>query len=267
MNKERRDERYAKAIVEKTLKIELEHADKEGGVDYRSTDGRHAVEVTRITDGRRRAGRDALNVSRRTDTPEGELQTCWIAFAPDTQRGLKTFQQTVHPALVELELNGEWFFERQAAAVHVIQQGPLSLIYQPLLAAGVERASAVPNHAHRRHTHKVVTALGSGGSSSGSDEALGLLTDALGKKNDNPKKLKASGAEQRHLFVWLDDDTRFDIARPLCREAPAWRDDGFGTPAKPPVLDPAITHLWVVHQESRFGWLWDDVTWRELRDL
>lgn len=47
MNKERRDERDAKAIVEKTLEIELEHADKEGGVDYRSTDGRHAVEVTR----------------------------------------------------------------------------------------------------------------------------------------------------------------------------------------------------------------------------
>jgi hypothetical protein len=71
MNKERRDERDAKAIVEKTLEIELEHADKEGGVDYRSTDGRHAVEVPRITDGRGRAGRDALNVSRRTDTPEG----------------------------------------------------------------------------------------------------------------------------------------------------------------------------------------------------
>jgi hypothetical protein len=71
MNKERRDERYAKAIVEKTLKIELEHADKEGGVDYRSTDGRHAVEVTRITEGRKRAGRDALNVSRSNQYSRG----------------------------------------------------------------------------------------------------------------------------------------------------------------------------------------------------
>lgn len=87
------------------------------------------------------------------------------------------------------------------------------------------------------------------------------------QKNDNPKKLKASGAEQRHLFVWLDGDTRFDIARPLSREAPAWGGEGFGTPSKAPVLDAAITHLWVVHQESRFGWLWDGVTWRELRDL
>lgn len=209
----------------------------------------------------------ALDVSCRTGTPDGELQTCWIAFAPDTQRGLKTFLQSVHPALVELELNGESRVARQTAAVHVIQQGPLSLIYRLLLDAGVERASAVPNHAHRRHTHQVVPALGSGGSSSGSDEALGLLTDALSKKKDNPKKLRASGVEQRHLFVWLDGDTRFDIARPLCREAPAWRDEGFGMPSKPPVLDPAITHLWVLHQESRFGWLWDDVTWRELRDL
>ncbi|KRE60543.1 hypothetical protein ASG92_21580 [Arthrobacter sp. Soil736] len=76
MNKERRVEREAKAIVEKTLENELEHADKEGGVVYRSTDERHAVEVTRITDGRKRAGRDALKVSRRARSSEGELRTC-----------------------------------------------------------------------------------------------------------------------------------------------------------------------------------------------
>jgi len=267
MNKERTNELEARKIVEEVLGLELKHTDKEGGVDYRSTDGRHAIEVTRVTDGRKRAGRDALCASRGRGNLEGELQTCWVVFAPATQRRPNTFLQTVHPALVELELAGESFFASQPAAVHVLKQGPLSPVYRSLLDAGVKRASAMPNHAHRRYTHQVLPTLGSGGSSSDSDEALDLLTRDLGGKTDNAKKLSASGAEWRHLFVWLDDDTRFDIARPLSRDAPSWRDEGFGLPSTPPTLDPAITDLWVVHQRSRLGWLWHDETWHELRDL
>lgn len=199
--------------------------------------------------------------------PAGELRTCWLVFVPETQSKLKVFLQRVHPALVELEGAGETLFEQERAAIHLMQQGPLSHVYQPLIAAGVERASAVPNHAHRPHTHRVIASLGSGGSSSGSDQALDLLIKALDKKEDNPKKLKASGAEERHLFVWLDDDTRLDIARPLSREAPSWVDERFGTPSSPPALDSAITHLWVVHQRSRMGWLWDGRTWRKLPGL
>lgn len=267
MNKERHNELEAKGIVEKVLGVELEHADRYGGVDYRSPDGHHAVEVTRITDGRKRAGRAALEGTGQAETLDGELQTCWIVFTAETRSRLKNFRHIVHPAVVELERAGESSFDRQRAALHVLQKGPLSPVYLPLLRAGVERASGVPNHAHRLHDHQILVSLGSGGSSSGSDEALGLLADALSKKKDNPQKLRESGAEQRHLFVWLDDDTRFDIARPLSREAPSWRDEGFGLPSVPPALDPAITHLWVVHEGSRLGWLWGNETWSELRDL
>lgn len=265
MNKERPDEREAKKTIEKVLGIKLQHADiNAGDVDYRSTDGRHAVEVTRVTDGRRRAGRDALDASRATGTPPGVLQTCWLVMFPDTQYGLKTFLQRVHSALVRLELTGELSFKRQHAAAHVRREGPgdpLSVIYQQLLEAGVEHASRLPDHAES-HTHRVRPSPGSGGASSSSDQALDLLTDELSKKTDNPKKLKASGAEHRHLFVWLDDDTRFAIARPLSHAAP-WN-EGFGLPSTPPVLDPAITHLWVVHQASGLGWLWDGQAWQEL---
>lgn len=238
MNKERPDEREAKEIVVKSLGVELDHADKHGGVDYRSPDGRHALEVTRVTTGERRAGRVALDASRAKGTPQGALQTCWLTMAPDTQQGLRTFLQQVHPALVGLELAGETVFERQRAALHVIQGGPLSSIYQQLLDAGVERASAMPDHGHSRRTHQVMTMLGNGGTASDSDQAVGRLTGELSKMKDNPKKLKASGAVHRHLFVWLDGDTRFDIARPLSRPAPSWR-DGFGLPSKPPALDHA----------------------------
>lgn len=263
MNKERPDESEAKQFVQKVLGLQLEHADKNGGVDYRSRDGRHALEVSRVTDGRKRAGRDALGVSRETGTPAGELKTCWIAFAPDTQSGLKTFLQSVHPALVALESAGETLFEGQSAAARLIEKGRLSGIHLQLLEAGVERASAVPNHAHVSHSHRVFPVLSSGGTAGGSDDAVGLLTEELLKTGDNLKKLRASGAEHRHLFVWLDDDTRFDIARPLSREAPSWH-DGFGLPSMSPALDPAITHLWVVHQGSGQGWLWDGETWQGL---
>ncbi|HRQ01083.1 MAG TPA: hypothetical protein PK781_11630 [Terrimesophilobacter sp.] len=267
MNRESADEIDAKHFVERMLGIVLEHADKNGGVDYLSADGRIAVEVTRVTDGRKAAGRRALSASRETDAPEGELQNCWLVFTSETQTGLMTFLQRVHPLLVQLEAVGEQSFHDQPAAVHVLQRGPLSDVYRSLLQAGVERASAAPHRADASHTHRMITSLGSGGSASGSDAAVALLVDELAKRTDNPAKLHKSGAEQRHLFVWLDDDTRFDIARPLSRDAPSWDDGGFGAPSLIPLIDPAVTHLWVVHQRSGLGWLWDGETWRDTESL
>lgn len=265
MNTERPDEKDAKRIVEQTMSITLEHTDGDinGSVDYQSPDGLRAVEVTRLTDGRIRAGRKALDASRNAEPPETDLQSCWLVIAPDTQSKLNTFLQRVLPALAELELAGETRFHRQRATVHVIKQGNLSHIYQPLLAAGVEIASAIIDSEKPPHTHHIILSLGSGGTASGSDEALGLIINELNQRPDNPKKLHASGVGHRHLFVWVDGDTRFDIARPLSAEAPAWH-DGFGLPSSPPALDPAITHLWVVHQGSRLGWFWDGLNWQEI---
>lgn len=106
--------------------------------------------------------------------------------------------------------------------------------------------------------------MGSGGAASGSDGALEHLISALESKPDNVEKLRASGADERHLFVWIDDNTNFAIARPLSRDAPPWDDGGFGLPSKPPEIDPAITHLWVVHERSRRGWLWRGDAWQPL---
>lgn len=175
----------------------------------------------------------------------------------------------MQPAIAELEFVGETFFHDQRAAVHVIENGELSHIYRPLLDAGVERAFYQP-HPDRPedpdHLHSIWPSTGSGGSVSGSDESLDRLMEVLNEKTDNPTKLRASAAEQSHLFVWLNDDTLYNIARPLSRQSPSWADEGWGLPATKPQLDPAITHLWVVHDGSRLGWLWDGEKWRELRD-
>lgn len=269
MNQERPNEAIAKQIVERVMGIQLEHADTHGGVDYISTDGTAALEVTAVTDGEKQGARDALSRSAAKGSPTTRLQGCWIVFAADTQSRMKTFVQRVQPAIAELELAGGTYFDDQPAAAHVIERGELSHIYRPLLDSGVERAVYAP-HRNRQddpdHVHRLWVSTGSGGSVSGSDESLDRLMEELNKKTDNPTKLRASAAQQRHLFVWLNDDTWYNIARPLSREAPSWADEGWGLPTTEPQLDPVITHLWVVHARSLLGWLWDGERWRELRD-
>lgn len=269
MNQERPNEGTAKQIVERVMEIQLEHADTHGGVDYLSTDGTVALEVTAVTDGEKQGARAALARSTAKGSPT-RLQGCWLVFVSDTQSHMKTFVQRVQPAIAALELAGEKFFDDQHAAVHVIEKEELSHIYQPLLEAGVERATNIPHSEGSQstdHVHRIFTSTGSGGSVSGSDESLDRLMGVINEKPDNPTKLRASGAEQRHLFVWLNDDTWYNIARPLSREAPSWADGGWGVPTTKPQLDPAITHFWIVHERSLLGWLWDGETWRELRDL
>jgi hypothetical protein len=157
------------------------------------------------------------------------LQGCWTVQVAENQPGMKNFVQRVKPAIAELEYAGETHFQQQRAMAHLREKGALSHVYLPLLKAGVERAGHLahpyrpeedPDHVHLMH---IVTT--SGGSVSGSDEALDLLMDALNEKSDNPAKLRASGAEQCHLFVWLDGDTWFNIARPL-RHLPGRTTDG-----------------------------------------
>ncbi len=266
MNYERPNELLAKQVVEEVLAVELEYADTRGGVDYMSTDGKIALEVTAVTEGRNKGARDALKKSIKKGVPGAELATCWIVFAPEGQANMKIFLQRVQPALVELERVGETFFDRDRARTHTVQGGPLAEIYRPLLDAGVERATHAPHRVSpedRDHVHAVWVTTGSGGSVSGSDESLDRLLHALSDKPDNPQKLAASCAEQRHLFVWVNDDTWYNIARPLSMPAPSWAEEGWGAPSISPTLDPAITHFWVMHERSRIGWLWDGATWQK----
>lgn len=278
MNQERPNEAIAKQIVERVMGIQLEHADTRGGVDYVSIDGAAALEVTAVTDEEKKKTRKAFAASMettrrslaahaRTGGPP-RLKACWMVFTSDTQRRAKSFEQRVQPLIAELELADETSFDDQKAARHVLERGELSHIYQPLLDAGVQ--GAIPIDSNRtedpEHVHFIFPSTGSGGRSSGSNESLDRLMDVLNKKTDNQTKLRNSGASRRHLFVWLDDDTEHEIARPLSQEESSLPDDRWGLPRTKPQLHSAITHLWVMHDRTRLGWLWDGKGWRELRD-
>ncbi|MCP2637657.1 hypothetical protein K0817_013945 [Microbacterium sp. HD4P20] len=277
MNHEDPDEIDAKRVVQRVLGIQLEHADKYGGVDYRSLDGRIAVEVTRVTAGDRLKSRKAINKSVKKQTRTAPLSMCWVATPPETGVRLDSFVQTVQPALAQLEAAGVHDFDRERDAVEVIlhntgtQHSPIVEPLMVLLNAGAETAAAVPHQEYAddpNHEHRLHYGLVSPYTHQGSDDALARILAELQEKTDNPKKLAESGAEARHLFVWVDGDTDREISRALHGEAPSWvYDDSYGTPSTAPDLDPAITHLWVVHEGTRQGWVWDGESWQGLKDV
>lgn len=269
MNQERPNEQRAKEIVERVMSVELDHADTHGGVDYLSPHGTVAVEVTAVTEGARNGVRQALKRSVAKGVEGVELQNCWIVMVDDLQGEMKSFIQRVQPAIAALESAGENYFVDQPAHVHVRQNGELSDVYRPLLEAGVIRASSAPHEAHSDdpdHSHKILVSLGSGGSVTDSNDALGRLLVSLKEKPDNAKKLAESGAAERHLFVWVNGNTAGSITRTLVGDTPDYV-TGWGAPSIDPMLDKAITHLWVVHEGTGRGWLWNGESWRELSDL
>ncbi|WP_270352061.1 hypothetical protein [Microbacterium testaceum] len=264
MNQERPNERAAKQIVERELSIQLEHYDTHGGVDYLSADGTVALEVTAVTDGWKNGARDALRRSERIGAPAVPLQNCWIVSTSLDQTALRTFVQRVSPVIAELEAAGETQYSDQEAAVHILTGGPLSAVYKKLWNAGVEVAGN-SSHAVRAddpdHVHQVFVMAGSGGVASTSNDAVSQLMEELRVKVDNPKKLRDSGAGSRHLFVWVNDDTEWSIARPVRGAAASGESDGWRLPDVAPVLDPGITDLWLVHERTLRGWLWNGTTW------
>jgi hypothetical protein len=258
-NKEGEDEVAAQALVVRATGVSLNHADVNGGVDYLAEDGVSlALEVTRITDGRRAGGRKALD-GWAAESPK--LNTCWVVTVADQGVKLKRLAHRLVEPISDFEATGRQRFTRQLAGIDVLTQSAEKEVLIPLLNSGIEDAVFVEDP-HRDHVHAVFVTLFGGGSSSGSDAALDEIEDELNSpaRADNYKKLREAGAVQRHLFVWLDHDTDFAIARPLAKGGSEFP-DRFGLPTRAPKLDDAVTHLWVVHEWSGQGWMWDGQQW------
>lgn len=268
MNRERPDEVRARSIVERATTMLFEHADKTGGVDYLSQDGTAALEVTRFTDARKRRGRVAARSSRDSPSASTELKSCWVLMVPEIQPRMKGLVQRVLPSLVQLEEIGEFRFSNWHAASHVRGEGSKSAIYRSLLEAGVERAGALGDRPSpdRGHVHRAILSLGDSGTAAGIDEALRELENELDLRQDNFVKLSAVATKQRHLFVWLDDDTPYAVSHPLRRSAVDGPPEAVELPTRQPRLNPVVSHLWIVSDESGRGWLWNGATWSPVQE-
>jgi hypothetical protein len=266
VNYERKDERDAKGVVERALQISLDHFDTHGGVDYRSSDGSVALEVTRVTDGRKRAGRSALAKSE-SASDEPPLASCWLMFVPATHGSMKNLERRIREILPELEMAGIRDFDRGAVQLQILERRPKWQLLERIYRTGIESLWASPHPDDPEHVHELILSTTWDGSIGGSNESLQNLLEELDSKTDNVKKMTESRANTRVLFVWIDGDTPYEIQRPLAAEPPRGLESLFGPPALVPALDPAITHLWVVHEVSRLGWFWDGSEWMALEGV
>ena len=109
--------------------------------------------------------------------------------------------------------------------------------------------------------HRIDIVRASGYSASGSDAALALIEEDLNEKHDNFGKLR--GADERHLYVWVDGDTDLAVARPFRGGKPdEW--DHFGLPTRSPKLNEPVDHLWIIDRATSKGWVWRSAGWVSL---
>lgn len=170
---------------------------------------------------------------------------------------MKGLPQRVATSLAQLKAIDQTDFSGQVARACAPRDRSVSAVYEALLRDGVECALALPDSVSSGdgHVHEVVPCPGNGGGICEPDETLEWLERDLNSRQGNFQKLAESGARQCHLFVWLDDETPYSVARAVLRASP----DGplESLPARPPRLAQVVTHLWVVHEESEAGWLWE----------
>lgn len=263
VNKERPEEIEARAIVERITGISWEHHDANGAADYITSDhSTAAMEVTTVTNQELKGSVAMLARLRNTPYPDSRLDCCWSMTIDEQHRALKGIESRVANAIAGLQLHGissvnEWEWATYIWGGHAAG-GTVALLAQDSVQAAYrspELCAAMSTHS----THYIVFMSSGGGSASGSEASLSLiLTELLGRE-DNFKKLRAESVDQRHLFVWLDDQTDFAVARPLDRQDDS-RWDHFGLPNSPPEL-PDVDQLWIVHRLSRRGWHWTGHLW------
>lgn len=265
-NVERDDEKDAKRVAESVLGVDLRHFDTDGGVDYLAEDSSVAVEVTRVTDGRKRAARSGITRSVK-DTFQPPLASCWIVLASSAHRATKNLERRLRPMLAELEKAGISEFNRDDFNTYLQELPTHTALLRRVYDTEIESAGLPMQPDPNDHEHQILLSLTTDGSIRSSNESLAALLAELGSKSDNVKKLGDSGALHRVLFVWLDGDTPDEISRPLDGDPPKGLDQRFGIASVPPKLDPAITELWIVHEGTRRGWRWDGTNWSALEGV
>lgn len=268
-NPEHDDELDAKNVLQSQTAYRVEHADHFGGVDYQSSDGMVAMEVTTVTSGELKASaalRDALLDTKTTSPNAG---ACWWVTIDERHPRLKGLEARVVGALGVLEAGGVTEFWSHAAHTLLTGDPDRERAVVTLHRERVEHAEQTPEICAREgteHIHGVVWSTSGSYVASGSDAALLEIEETLNGKPDNYRKLTESGAQTRVLLVWVAQDTDGSITRPL-RDGIAERWDHFGLPSRTPDLDESVVELWVVHRQTRRGWRWTTDGWTAIEGV
>ncbi|GAA1142457.1 hypothetical protein [Ornithinicoccus hortensis] len=255
---EREDERHARELLERQLGVQLELTDLGGKriADYRFVrpDGRvGVVEVTSVTNPDRKVN-DVAWSGELGPFPVDDLRRSWMVFLPESARA-KGVRSRIHSALKLLEAEGKDSFDRHRPPVDWTSSGA-RIAWSPggraLAAAEADRANAYDEGDGAVHL-----SLATHGSfvAKGSDASVTLIFGELAAKPDNYDKLREATGDEKHLFVWLDGQTDYEISRPLMDD-PAQQYEHFRLPTGDPDVEPVVDVLWIVHRGSMRGWFW-----------
>lgn len=237
------DEVAARDVVASALGVTLHHADRLGGVDYRfEYQGQSgALEVTRLTLQAEVAAHRAW-ARRDNEAPHlaPELASSWNV----TVEGRPLFRglaRRIAPALAALEATKITSYESADADVLALAERDLAEAVAVLQRECVQHAEVVEFDGPRQILiNKALIRKGHG-----PGPAAYAIQTFIGATEDNLTKLAASNAEQRHLWIWVDDFSPGDVALPFDRP---------DLPEFPITLPPEVTEVWVYHERATRGW-------------
>lgn len=249
---ERADEIKARLFVEKYLGVNLKYVDLNGQVDYKfERDGQEcALEVSRFT--------EELQKERWAGFRDGDelfnfypLRRQWYLSAQGMPK-IKDLKALVLPALQILEryhLDSYWPSMQSWWFEHDRELKEVAFAFQ---SVGIESAQSAIGmfDVDEVNTFNVAVSFGLNWTFGGSNSALEIIEDYIGKTEDNLHKLRESKSTESHLWLWFDNHTLRgvlnaidDLDKPL--------------PTRKPNLPEEITHLWLMYEEVGVGWFYE----------
>lgn len=263
-NKNRPEEEDAADVIAAYLGVDRPiNTDVNGEADlgFRTIDGRSAaVEVTTLTDSVVKSAMSAWVKQRERNNDMPLLDNSWVVAVPTKNVRYPGLAKRLEPHLRVLEDNDIEHLDDMIVAR--MPPGEVRVAGVAVLAERVidARVFHTKDPSVRRLFY---TPMGSW-VSKGADDGLRIIEEHLADNPDNHRKLARAGADQSHLFLWLDSDTNGAVAATFT--ALEERDGRLiELPSRPPSLPEPITHLWVVHRGTGRGWMYSpDDGWRTM---
>lgn len=264
-NKNRPEEDEAADVIAACLAVDRPiNTDVNGEVDlgFNTADGHSAaVEVTTLTNAKVKSAASAWVKQRERNNDTPSLNHSWTVAVPTKNVQYPGLAKRLEPHLSVLEKNGIEHIDDM-----IIARMPLGEGREAALAVVAERVlDARVFHTKDPAVRRIFyTPVGSW-VSRGADDALSIIEQYLAECADNQRKLAKAGADQSHLFLWLDSDTDGAVAATFTALEER-NGQLIELPSRPPTLPEPITDLWVVHRRTRRGWIYNSVNgWRTLR--
>lgn len=265
-NKVQPEEVLAARVLNHVLGVHVAHTDVNGESDLAFVVRGNipaAVEVTFFTDQQTKVAQDAWVREREREFVVTQLRSSWNVTVQGESARYKLLRQNLEPYLAALEAASITSYDQWSIGHRLLETMPG--VVRALAALRVVQASVMKTK-DPSVQHIFISPMG-GYTSRGSDAALGDIEEYLLRRGDNARKLEASKASERHIFVWLDMDTPGAVARPFTAGRIVENFDHFGLPSRPPELPGAVTDLWVVHIGTGVGWRWNEAVGWEALDL